>query len=219
MRFDFESVSVRVRSSQADAVPLIIMSVDIRESLPQVDKPATILTLGEVDPAPLATVLGKMSDKTWDLEDAGKPNDYFCFHHTRHIILRWIEPESDPRDIIDGKAWPFISPVALPIMRQCSQRYGIKRPAFPKAMFARLEAGHKIDEHYDAGSTNYLTHKIHVPIQTNDRASFLVAGESFQLKAGFAYEVNNVERHGVVNGGDADRIHFIFEVFDDPDGD
>ena len=190
----------------------------VRESLPKVEKPATILPLGAVDSAPLAAVVSKMSDTAWDSENAGKPNDYFCFQHTRHVLLRWIEPESDPRDIIDGAAWPFLSPIALPVMRQCAQRYGIERPAFPKAMFARLEAGRAIDEHYDAGSTNYLSHKIHVPLQTNDRATFLVAGQSFHLKTGFAYEVNNVERHGVVNGGDADRIHFIFEVFDNPDG-
>lgn len=167
----------------------------------------------------MSDILAKMSDKTWEREDSGKPNDHSCFHHTRHIILRWIEPETDPRNSMDRAAWRFISPVALPIMRHCVRSYGFNRPNFPKAMFARLEAGQRIDEHYDSGSTNYLTHKIHVPIQTNDRASFLVAGQPFQLRTGFAYEVNNVKRHGVVNDGDTDRIHFIFEVFDDPDDD
>lgn len=190
---------------------------DTRRSLPRVAKPEAVLNLGEVDPAPLAALLEKMSDKTWSLENSGKPNDYFCFHHTRHILLRWIQPQTDPRDSIDEAAWPFISPMALPIMEHCVQRYGFKRPSFPKVMFARLESGHRIDEHYDSGSTNYLTHKIHVPILTNDQVLFSIGDESFHMKVGNAYEVNNVERHGVVNAGESDRVHFIFEVFDDPD--
>ena len=81
-------------------------------------------------------------------------------------------------------------------------------------MLARLAAGRGIDPHTDHGGANHLTHKIHVPLQTNPRATLAVAGATFHLEAGYAWEVNNLAVHSAFNGGGQDRIHFIFEVLE-----
>ena len=99
-------------------------------------------------------------------------------------------------------------------MAQAAAPYGYAAPVYPKAMLARLAAGCGIDPHTDGGSMNPLTHKIHVPLQTNPRATLTVAGATVHLEAGYAWEVNNLASHGTFNGGAQDRIHFIFEVLE-----
>nr|WP_268893581.1 aspartyl/asparaginyl beta-hydroxylase domain-containing protein [Pontixanthobacter luteolus] len=92
--------------------------------------------------------------------------------------------------------------------------FGFTKPVFPKAMLAKLLAGHRIDPHRDGAGSNERVHKIHVPLVTNPDATFHVNGEDFHLEAGHAYEVNNIVSHGAANGGNEDRIHFIFEVYE-----
>ena len=102
----------------------------------------------------------------------------------------------------------------LPIMKKMVEPYGFRQPEFPKVMLARLEAGHVIDRHVDGAGANLHTHKIHIPLQTNEKALFHIDDKSFNLKEGVGYEVNNIIPHGVENYGDEDRIHLIFEVFE-----
>ena len=94
--------------------------------------------------------------------------------------------------------------------------YGYASPVYPKAMLARLAAGGRIARHTDpeTGPSHVFTHKIHVPLQTDPRATLTVGGADFHLEAGHAWEVNNLAPHEAFNGGAYDRVHFIFEVFD-----
>ena len=102
----------------------------------------------------------------------------------------------------------------LPVMAQAAAPCGFARPVYPKAMLARLAAGRGIDTHVDHGGLNPLAHKIHVPLETGPRATLTVRGAPFHLRAGHAWEVNNLAPHGAFNGEDHDRIHFIFEVLE-----
>ena len=102
-------------------------------------------------------------------------------------------------------------------MAQAAAHYGYVEPIYPEAMLARLTAGHEIDEHIDLESSNPLVHKIHVLPVTNPRATLTVAGAEFHLATGRAWKVNNLAPHGAFNGGEQDRIHFIFEMFEGAD--
>ena len=93
--------------------------------------------------------------------------------------------------------------------------YGFRNPRFPKALLARLAAQGHINRHRDGPGTNLVAHKIHVPLFTNPLAQLELGGEMVHLEAGRAYQVNNIDAHAASNDGDEDRIHFIFEVFDD----
>ncbi len=187
------------------------------EGLSRVAKPASVLDLGAVGVGPLRTVVANISERAWDTADAGKPNRFFCFDHTRHMVFRFFG--SDPRLIQASPSWTMFRPVLSPLMEGVVASYGLARPAFPKVMLARLAAGESIDRHRDGGVGNYVTHKIHVPVQTNPGALFGTEDDAGRqqlthLAAGRAYEVNNVGTHWVENRGGDDRIHLIFEVFD-----
>lgn len=180
---------------------------------PAVRKPVGVRPLGPVNIAPLRAMLERLSDNVWDREDERKDNDFPCFHHTRHIIFRFIDGNHDARRFRSYPGWTIWHRSLLPVMTEASAAYGFPNPAYPKAMLARLAAGHGIDRHVDGAGSNLHTHKIHVPLRTEPAAVLTVDNVDYHLEEGHAYEVNNIVPHGAYNGGLRDRIHFIFEVF------
>ena len=68
--------------------------------------------------------------------------------------------------------------------------------------------------HIDKGPYFLKSHRIHIPIQTNESTYFYGGNEKFHMKEYHAYEIGNTNhRHGVVNNGDSDRYHLIFDLF------
>lgn len=179
-----------------------------------VKKPKSVLPLGPVDISALLPLVKRVSERTWASEDANKENDFECFHHTRHIIFRFISANAHPEVFYSNPAWDAWKPLLLPVIQQAIVPYGFREPVFPKVMLARLEAGAEIDRHRDGAGSNLRTHKIHVPLITNADATFEAGGERVHLETGHAYEVNNIGLHAAFNKGDEDRIHLIFEVFE-----
>lgn len=177
-----------------------------------VGKPESVLDLGPVAWERLGAAVRAMPERFWEHEDARKANAYACFHHTRHILFRFVERDAGVENYRSRPLWSVYAPLLMPIMEQATARYGFVQPIFPKAMLARLSAGGVIDRHRDGPGTHLATHKIHVPLQTNPQALFEAGGAILHLERGRAYEVNNIAPHGASNLGDEDRIHFIFEV-------
>lgn len=181
---------------------------------PRVKKPTDIRELATVEVSRLIALASRISPETWGQEDRHKENDFAVFHHTQHLVFRFISENRDPEDFYANPAWDVWKPVLMPLMQQAIAPYGFRNPQFPKAMLAKLAAGHQIDPHYDGAGSNQRVHKIHIPLVTNPEAEFLVGDGRFHLDVGKAYEVNNIISHGAVNQGSEDRIHFIFEVFE-----
>ena len=191
-------------------------SVNMTEGrrLQPVEKPTSVRLLGPVDVAALRVQVARLSEKVWERENAVKENDFFCFIHTRHIIFRFIPLNNTGVCYYSRPIWKVWRRWLLPVMTQTAAAYGYVEPVYPKAMLARVAAGHGIDLHEDRGGMTSLVHKIHVPIETSPQATFTVGSDTFHLEAGSAYEVNNMAPHGAFNGGTRDRIHFIFEMFE-----
>jgi hypothetical protein len=183
--------------------------------LAPVELPDTFRDLGEVDVAAIATALTPLSERFWEIEDERKENAFSVFHHTRHLILRFIDDADDPRSWYERPLWPMLRPTVQPVMKRAVEPYAFSAPVFPKVMFARLAAHAVVDRHVDAARGNQLSHKIHVPIVSHPDTVFEIDGTVRHLAVGRAYEVNNVKPHGVSNPTEVDRVHLIFEVFDD----
>ena len=185
-----------------------------RGRMRRVDKPARIRPLGAVDVDALRLHVHRLSERVWRQENAARENDWPCFRRTRHIIFRFIAGNRDARCFYSQPIWAVWSPVLLPVMARAAAPYRYAEPVYPKVMLARLEAGHGIDRHVDGEGSHPFTHKIHVPIETNPGAVLHVDGADFHLGAAHAWEVNNLVPHGAFNGGERDRIHLIFELFE-----
>ena len=197
-----------------DIVREAVAAADASGALPPAPKPAAVRDLGAVDTAELRSHVERLSERAWQRADATKENRYGCFTHTRHVVFRFIPGNQTPLVFYSTPIWRVWQRLLLPVMAQASAAYGFAEPVYPKAMLARLEAGREIPLHEDAGGSHPFVHKVHVPIETNPRATLTAGGSDFHLEAGHAFEVNNLSMHGACNGGDEDRIHYIFEVFD-----
>lgn len=82
-----------------------------------------------------------------------------------------------------------------------------------QAMLTRLRAGTVIPKHRDMGPLTAKTHRIHVPVITNEQCIFTIDDQSKNLKPGQIWIVDNVAKHhGVANNGNADRVHLIIDV-------
>lgn len=182
--------------------------------LAKVEKPKTFLDLGAVDIAALQTQVARLSEAVWNQEDNAKENKFEVFHHTRHIIFRFTPSNQDPRAHYSTPIWMVWQQMLLPLLDGITAHYGHTSCAYSKIMLARLSAGSVIDRHIDGAGSNLVTHKVHVPLQSNPDALFYIGDQTRHLEVGRAYEVNNIAPHGVENKGSEDRIHLIFEHYD-----
>ena len=180
----------------------------------RVELPDTFRELGPVDVEPIVRVLTSLSEQFWTVEDARKDNDFVAFHHTQHLILRFLPDRTDLTSWYERPLWTMLRGVVEPVMLRSIERYELQDPVFPKVMFARLAAHAVIDRHTDTAASDLWTHKIHVPIISHPDTTFEIGQTRRHLRVGNAYEVNNIKPHAVENPADTDRIHLIFEVFD-----
>lgn len=81
-----------------------------------------------------------------------------------------------------------------------------------QAMFTRLHSGSEIGKHKDRGPVTAKTHRVHMPVITNDLCIFTVGDESVHMKAGEIWAIDNVGKyHSVLNGGENHRVHLIID--------
>ncbi len=78
-------------------------------------------------------------------------------------------------------------------------------------MLSVVMPGHSIPPHRDEQSKSWLC-RVHVPLTTNDRSKFIVAGKAHSLVPGLAYRVNTEAEHSVTNDGDTPRIHMMWDI-------
>lgn len=184
-------------------------------------KTTSIRPLGPVDIVGIRDAILAIPESTWDAENADKPNKFEALDKTRHIVFRFIDNFRDWRHSHDRPQWSEWKDRLLPVMEQAVRPYGYTRAEYPRVMLARMAPGGIIHPHVDANPAAKWPHKIHVPILTNPKVGFLIGNSVHHFPEGEAVEVNNLGLHAVQNSGDTDRIHLIFEYYDqdqpDPD--
>lgn len=166
---------------------------------------------GKVDSEPLAAALLSADETIWS-EYVERQKSYEVHEQTRSIVLLFAEVSNWPAvDVTKEAGWDRFAAVAVPVMHQIIRNWYSPGGTIIRAMAARLFAGARIIPHRDAHPSFAAGHRIHVPIATNPRVRFMIDGQPQRLEAGHAYEINNQKTHSVMNRGDTDRIHFIFD--------
>lgn len=102
--------------------------------------------------------------------------------------------------------WPAGMPLA-PIFDAVAPMFPARRRS--KTMLSRLVPGQVIEPHRDYHEGRNRV-RIHVPLLTNPAALFTCGGETVHMAAGWAWEIDPTEEHGVVNGGATDRVHLFW---------
>lgn len=77
--------------------------------------------------------------------------------------------------------------------------------------FSLIPPNKKIKIHYDSGLHFSLSHRIHLPIITNEKVLFFIGDQEFNFKTNQLVEINNKKGHYVENNSTKSRIHLIID--------
>ena len=129
-----------------------------------------------------------------------------------HIIyefpLNWDGKEkiqaklfSDCQDIVDA-----VEPII-----QAAEKYHNGTRA--RILIANLLAGKIITPHNDQGVYLQTIQRNHIPVLTNESATFTVGNKTINMKENHLYHINNHKIHAINNFGNTDRYHLIVDIF------
>jgi hypothetical protein len=97
-------------------------------------------------------------------------------------------------------------------LQECYNRIDKYYPGDQKrVLLVSLPAGCNVEEHTDSGYHLETSHRIHVPIITNDEVLFFCNNIQVPMVAGSIVDFNNNARHKVINKSSQDRIHLIID--------
>ena len=176
--------------------------------------------IGDIDVTRFAQQAAKITDADWTA-DAFRQKTYEVHKQTQTIRLimdedgRHRDPTYHPSY---GIYKELLEPIETFIRRQFEQTLKAKRLRkkhgrgyFIRMILVKLLANGSIPHHVDQGETLSKSHRMHLPIITNEQNLFSVGDTEMHMKAGELWEINNRREHGVVNGGSEDRTHLIID--------
>ena len=176
--------------------------------------------IGDIDVTRFAQQTAKITDAEWTA-DAFRQKTYEVHKQTQTIRLimdedgRHRDPTYHPSYEIYKE---LVDPIEIFIRRQFEQTLKDKRLRkkhgrgyFIRMILVKLLANGSIPHHVDQGETLSKSHRMHLPIITNEQNLFSVGDTEMHMKAGELWEINNRREHGVVNGGSEDRTHLIID--------
>ena len=167
--------------------------------------------LGAFDSTALREAILGQDETAWN-EDQYRRDEYEVHRQTESIVLIFTNGDDWPEsEIRKEPGWDRLADVALPLMHEIIDKHYPRGGTIIRAMAAKLLAGGRIDPHLDEHPSFHCGHRIHIPITSNSRVRFMIAGRPYQFKVGEVYELNNQKQHSVMNKGSEDRITFIFD--------
>jgi hypothetical protein len=169
----------------------------------------TTVPLGAVNCLALTEKVLSLDEVAWSA-DAHRQTEYDVHAQTQSIILLFCDGWPDVK-VHRASGWDLLSEEARPVIDQVITKHYPPGGALLRAMVTRLGPGRRIARHKDFHPSFSVAHRIHVPLVTNRDVEFVVGAEHVLPRAHFAFELNNLMTHHVINNGDNTRIHFIFD--------
>lgn len=102
-----------------------------------------------------------------------------------------------------------------PLLKKIKIRYG--NGSILKMQLSKMCGKNSIiHPHSDIGLIFRFSHRIHIPIITNENVDFFVDDKKFNLKTNNVYEINNSKIHSVLNRNQNsfERIHLIVDFIE-----
>ena len=176
--------------------------------------------IGDIDVTRFARQATAITDAEWTA-DAFRQKTYEVHKQTQTIRLIMDEDgrHRDPTYHPSYETYKaLLAPIETFIRRQFEQTLKAKRLRkkhgrgyFIRMILVKLLTNGTIPHHFDQGETLSKSHRMHLPVITNEQNLFSVGDSEVHMKAGELWEINNRRAHGVVNGGSEDRIHLIVD--------
>lgn len=182
--------------------------------------PGNFFHIGDIEITELKNLVLNLTDEHWE-NFSLRQKRYEVHQHTQSIGLvydpdfRHSHPTRLPTlDMFEAELKPVLWMTADHFEETKKGKQLIKENGvgyFVRATLVRLKAGGSIAEHRDMNFSLTHSHRVHLPIVTNDEVWFSVGSETINMHEGQLYEINNRRLHSVDNKGCDDRIHLILD--------
>lgn len=169
-----------------------------------------IRPLGSYDCTALIDKLKSLSNEDWE-KNTFRQEKYKNVHSkTKSIILIFCDGWPEIK-ISRLEEWGDYQDLVKPLIKDILSSHYPPGGRILRAMLAKLPAKCFIDPHVDSHPSFAISHRIHVPLITNPNVKFIIGNELVNIQEQHAFEINNMLEHSVINYGDSDRIHLIFD--------
>ena len=167
--------------------------------------------LGAYDISALRDCILAQDEPAWQ-DNTYRQQAYDVHQMTHSLMMVFTDGTRWPEIEVQRQAgWDLLAAAALPLMHSILADHYPLGGTIIRAMAARLRSGGVIKPHRDTHPSFHFAHRIHIPITTNPRVRFIIAGRPYRLDVGKVYEINNQLVHSVMNKGADARINFIFD--------
>ena len=137
------------------------------------------------------------------MEQALRQQSYEVHRDTQSIVMLFCDEEWPASGgIYEESGHDRLADVAQPIIDHIINTWYTPGGLVIRAIAAKLVSGGKIPAHRDSIDSFHIGHRIHVPITTNPGVRFTIAGKPYPFDVGYAYEINNQQKHSVMNLGE-----------------
>lgn len=169
--------------------------------------------IGSVNTESISDMLDKLSADSWDAVDSYPGVSIIPLAYDPD--MRHAKATRHPAMQVFGK---LIRP-ALGVVadffdqsergRELSAKHGVGY--FIRCSFLALAPAAAIADRVDESFSEAHSHRVHLPVITNERATITVQEERLHVPAGEVYEINNLRPYSFGNGGDAAVIHLVLD--------
>ncbi len=166
------------------------------------------IPLGTYDTWPLKEQLLAEPDSAWTRSVAEQEGNW-PHRDARHISLANDLDGRHFRATIFPKYAEYEA-LLVPLLRTIAARLARGKKVV-RIQFAWLGAGSAIARHRDTSITLLYSHRVHVPVETNDQVTFECGEQSVIMREGEIWTFDNTLRHAVHNRGETSRIHLIVD--------
>ncbi len=182
--------------------------------------PSNFLHIANIDIAVLKQLVVDLPDQQWHSESFRQQR--YEVHRDTQTINLVFDPDFRHTHPTKLPALEMFEPAMRPALAEAADHYDQSSKGkelieqfglgyFIRANLVRLTSGGEITPHTDGNFSLVHSHRIHLPIVTNDEVRFTVGSETVNLKEGELYEINNRRTHSVKNAGPEDRVHLIMD--------
>ncbi len=182
--------------------------------------PSNFLHIANIDITVLKQLVLDLPDQQWHSESFRQQR--YEAHRDTETISLVFDPDFRHTHPTRLPALQMFEPSMRPALAEVADYYDQSSKGkalfeefglgyFIRANLVQLKSGGEIPPHTDGNFSLTHSHRIHLPIITNDDVRFTVGSETINLKEGELYEINNRRAHSVKNAGSEDRVHLIMD--------
>lgn len=170
--------------------------------------PGSFRFLGNWDYKPLYEWVSSVPDDAWNV-DTYRSNRFKVHESTRTLPLVF-DHDFRLTNVTYHPLYDELSELVAPLIELTRMNLG-HHGYLVRLVLVSLKGGCSISPHVDQGDAFLFSHRVHAPVISHDEVIFTVNNEQKNLKAGEAWEINNISEHSVVNSGSMDRVHLILD--------